>query len=268
MNRGVVAAVGAGVALLAAGCGQTDYATQVTEDSAQLNGTITTLTENVTTTAWFEYWPTANSAAKQQTPDQDITSAGPISDDVSGLANHTEYQYRLCGTEDDSEVVCAQTRRFTTGRDTVQAYGDTEIIGNAIDGRHWFEGLDFDVVAGPTGVSGPAFATSFFSAGTPIVSVPLGSHTAPNVTCFEVNGNVAVIGLNNPERSNAQQSFVMLVDGGGLGSGQDAVVSSINDWPPHPEPDRIPSDCSPIQKTVMHLTSGEIVVNEAPPAPG
>ena len=195
-------------------------------------------------------------------------STGPINADIGSLANRTEYQYRLCGTEDDSQVVCAQTRRFTTGRDTVQAYGDTEIIGNSLDGRHWFEGLDFDVVAGPTAVSGPAFAISFFSAGTPIVGLPLGSHAAPDVTCFEVHGNVAVIGLFNPERGNSQQSFVMLVDGGGLGSGQDAVVSSINDWGPHPEPDRDPSDCSPIQKTVMHLSSGEIVVNEAPPAPG
>jgi hypothetical protein len=266
MRRGVIGAVGVGLLLVFAGCGQTDYATGVTEDGAQLNGTITTLTEGVETTAWFEYWPTANLAAKQQTPDQNVTSTGPINADIGSLANRTEYQYRLCGTEDDSQVVCAQTRRFTTGRDTVQAYGDTDFVGDPLGVPERFRGLDFDVVAGSSGVSGPAFVFYELDAGPYILTFPLGSHTTPTVTCFEVGGNTAVIGLRNTDRPDLQQSFVQLVDGGPLGSGQDGLAAIVNDLPPD-YADRDPSDCSPIQRPLIPLSSGEIVVNEAPPGP-
>jgi hypothetical protein len=266
MRRGVIGALGVGLLLVFAACGQTDYATDVTEDGAQLNGTITTLAEDVTTTAWFEYWPTANPSNKQQTPDQDVTSTGPLNADVGSLANQTEYQYRLCGTEDDSQVVCAQTRRFTTGRATVQGYGYTDFVGDPLGVRERFQGLDFDAVAGSSGLSGPAFVVYELDAGSSILTFPLGSRTTPTVTCFDVEGNTAVIGLHNAEQPNVPQSFVQLVDGGPLGSGQDGLAALVNDLPPD-SPDRDPSDCSPIQKPLIPLISGEIVVNEAPPGP-
>jgi len=267
VRRGGIGAVGAGLLILFAACGQTDYATDVTENGAQLNGTITTLTEDVDTTAWFEYWPTANPAAKQQTPDQDVTGTGPINADISSLVTRTEYQYRLCGTEDDSQVVCAQTRRFTTARDTVQAYGDTDFVGDPLGVPERFRALAVDVVAGSSGVSGPAFVFYELDAGSSILTFPLGSRTTPTVTCFDVDGNTAIIGLYNAEQQNVPQSFLQLVDGGPLGSGQDGLAALVNDLPPE-SPNRDPSDCSPIQKPLIPLTSGEIVVNEAPAAPG
>ena len=148
--------------------------------------------------------------------------------------NRTEYQYRLCGTEDDSQVVCAQTRRFTTGRDTVQAYCDTDFVGDPLGVPERFRGLDFDVVAGPSGVSGPAFVFYELDAGPHIPTFPLG----------------VAHGAHGP-----------------LGSGQDGLAAIVNDLPPD-YADRDPSDCSPIQRPLIPLSSGEIVVNEAPPAPG
>jgi hypothetical protein len=267
MRRGLIA-LGLLVGLV--GCGQTDYATEVSEDSAQLNGTITTLTDGVETSAWFEYWPAATPANVTETAPQSVTATGPIGADVSGLANHTEYRYRLCGTEDDSEVVCAQERRFTTGRSTVQAYGESERLGD--DPRpsfqQWLDQLDFDALAGPTGVSGPAFLHYKIGAGSAgVLDFPLGSPSAPMITCFAVNDNVAVIGLRNPERT-APQSFVQLVDAGPLGSGDDAARVLVNGLPPE-NANRDPSDCSPIQsRWLFDLIAGEIAVNEAPPAPG
>ena len=47
MRGATVGAASAAFLIALAGCGQTGYATPVTEDSAQLNGTITTLTDDV-----------------------------------------------------------------------------------------------------------------------------------------------------------------------------------------------------------------------------
>jgi hypothetical protein len=253
------------------GCGQTDYATEVSEDSAQLNGTITTLTDGVETTAWFEYWPAATPANVSETSPQNVTATGPVSADIGGLANHTEYRYRLCGTEDDSEVVCAQDRRFTTGRDTVQAYGESaRLVWSDLGDVHWFEQLDFDAVGLPAGTSGPAFAEYMFEVGSNIVPFEFGSHTAPTVTCFDVEDDVAVIGLRARIGSEETVVFLELVDGGPLGSGEDAISILFNGppFPTQPEPDRDAGDCSPTGKPRFQLIAGEIAVNEAPPAPG
>jgi hypothetical protein len=262
MHRGVLAAVGAGL-VFAAGCGQTDYATEVGEDGARLNATITTLAEEVVTTAWFEYWPTANPAAKQQTPDQDIASTGPFSEDIGGLANHTEYQYRLCATEDDSPAVCAQTRRFTTGRDTVQAYGESVHIDAAPPTVIWIEDIDVDLVGEPSGVSGAGFLELHASRSEHLQWDIGGPSDVTDITCFEVSGNTAIVGLLRSE-GESPQGFVQLVDGGPLGSKEDTVAATVN-FPTGPQRD--PSDCSSPLANPLPLKSGEIVINEAPPGP-
>lgn len=243
-----------------AACGQTDYATQVTEDGARLNATITTVTGGVVTTAWFEYWPAASPSSAQQTPDQNITATGPIHADVGDLGNHTEYRFRLCATEDDSDPVCAQTHRLTTGRTTVQAYGETEHTDPNAPSVHWISDLDFDLVEGPSGVSGPAFARPHYVGGAGHISFDLGSHTGPEITCFDVDGNRMVIGLFNTNGELSLQSFVQLVDGGPLGSGQDTAAVALSDVGGNPHRD--PTDCSPLSYS-LPLKAGEIVINEA-----
>jgi hypothetical protein len=263
--RGGIVAASASFLIALAGCGQTDYASDVTEDSAQLNATITTLTDGVETNAWFEYWPAASPSNVQQTPGHDVTATGPLSDDIGGLANHTEYRYRLCGTEDDSEVVCAQERRFTTGRTTVQAYGETETSNPNAPSVQYYSDLDFDLVEDPSGVSGPAFARANYAGGFGILRFELGSHSDPEITCFSVDGNTAVVGLFNTDGTFSLQGFVQLVDGGPLGSGLDRAAVALSDVAGSPH--REPTDCSPLSSG-LPMKFGEIVVNEAPPAPG
>jgi hypothetical protein len=261
MKRGAIAAVAAGLIVVAVGCGQTDYATDVTADSAQLNGTITSVTENVVTTAWFEYWPTASPSDTARTPDQNVTSTGPIHADLGDLDNHTEYRYRLCATEDDSQAVCAQTREFTTGRVTVQAYGETEHTPPNGPGSHYISDLDFDLVQGSSDVTGPAFVIAHYSGGFGTLTFPLGSHTAPDITCFSVTGNHAVIGLFDTDGTYSLQSHVELVDGGPLGSGQDTAAVHLSDVGGNSHRD--PTDCSPLSYS-LPLKAGEIVINDAP----
>ena len=264
MNRGVVGAASVGLLVALAGCGQTDYASQVTEDSAQLNGTITTLTDGVETNAWFEYWPAAAPANVTETAHQAATATGPIDADVGDLDNHTEYRYRLCGTEDDSEVVCAQTRRFTTGRTTVQAYGETEHSNPNAPSVQYFSDFDFDLVEEPSGLSGPAFVQANYAGGAGVFRFQLGSHGDPEITCFSVDGNTAVIGLFNTDGTYSLQSFVQLVDGGPLGSGLDRASVALSDIGGSPH--REPTDCSPLSAG-LPMKFGEISINEAPPPP-
>ena len=261
MRRGAVAAVAAGLILVALGCGQTDYATDVTTDSAQLNGTITSVTDGVVTTAWFEYWPAASPSDTTRTPDQNVTSTGPLTAQIDELDNHTEYRYRLCATEDDSQAVCAQTHKLTTGRDTVQAYGETKPTDPNAPSVHYITDLDFDLVQGSSNVTGPAFAKPHYVGGFGHLSFDLGSHTAPDITCFAVNGNHAVIGLFNTDGTNNLQSHVELVDGGPLGSGQDTAAVHESDVAGSSHRD--PSDCSPLSYS-LPLKAGEIVINDAP----
>jgi hypothetical protein len=266
MHLGVLGAVGTGLLLLAAGCGQTDYATQVTSTGAHLNATITTLNEQAPTTGWFEYWPTSAPSSAQETTHRDVTDTGPFGEAVGGLQNHTEYRYRFCGSEGGSDRVCAQTHRFTTGRETVQAYGESEREVGPTRSR-WFSDLDFDLVAGPSGVSGPGVVTEHFvgTAGHLQFDIggPAGSY---EVTCFEVSGNTATIGFHRTEDQISLQSFAQLVDGGPLGSGLDTVAGHINELPGVEQ--RNPSDCSSPVAGALPLKAGEIVINEAPPGPG
>jgi hypothetical protein len=259
MRPGVLGAVA--VALVAGGCGQTDYATQVTSTGAHLNATITTLNDQAPTAGWFEYWPTSAPSSSHATTHRNVTSTGPFSEGIGGLANHTEYQYRFCGSEGGSDPVCAQTHRFTTGRTTVQAYGETQHSDPNAPSVSYYSDLDFDLVEDPGGVSGPAFVIAHYAGSFGQLQFSLGSHTAPEITCVNVDENVAVVGLHNTSGTISLQSFVQLTDGGPLGSGQDMVSVFLSDVGGNPH--REPTDCSPLSGG-LPLQSGEIVINDTP----
>lgn len=254
-----------GVVLLVTGCGQTDFATSVGQTSATLNGTITTYTEGEQTSFHFEYWKTFDSAVRHRTPDQTVTGTGPISETVTPLAPDTHYSYRLCGTEGDSPVVCAQTRTFATGRDSVQAYGKTILYVSG--GREWLNGIDVDALKGAPGE--PPLGRAFFLWGRGVLGAssetPVGSHSGPNVTCLEVQGDEAIIGVRDDLDSDSsfpEQSFVRAVDGGPLGSGLDRF--ELFPWYDGNDP-RSPTDCfSPLPEAEITLERGEVAVNDVP----
>jgi hypothetical protein len=262
MSRWLVRAFAA-VALVAAGCGQTDFATDVGETSATLNATITTFAEGEPTWVRFEYWKTFDAGVRHQTASRTVTGTGPVSETVTGLAANTHYSYRLCGTEGDGPVVCAQTRTFATGRDSVQAYGETEEYGSAP--RHQVVDIDVDALEGES--AQPPLGRGYFRFGTAggfgVVWAPVGSKSGPNITCIEVNGNEAIVGVRDDQNpiDSLRQTFVRAVDGGPLGSGLDRFELFI---PPDNDP-RAPTDCSPLPAFgQFELIKGEVAVNDVP----
>jgi hypothetical protein len=258
MRRWVLAL---GLLLLAAGCGQTDFATQVTSSGAHLNATITSLDQGTSTTGWFQWWPASDPSTIHDTTHRSVTSTGPFGDAIGSLSDQTEYRYRFCGSEGGSDPVCAQTRRFTTGRDTVQAYGATEHTDPNAPSGHYFTDIDFDLVGGPSGTSGTTGLVAHFWGGFGRLDFQLGGSDA-TVTCFHVDGSTAIVGLLRTNGEVSLQSFVQLVDGGPLGSGQDTASVLLNDPPGTAHRD--PSDCSTPLAGALALTAGEIVVNDAP----
>jgi len=261
MSRWLV--VASAVALVAVGCGQTDFATNVGETSATLNGTITTYSEGEATSVHFEYWKTFDSSVRHQTPSRTVTGTGPVSETVTPLAADTHYSYRLCGTEGDGPVVCSQTRTFATGRDSVQAYGETEEYGSAP--RHQVVDIDVDALEGES--AQPPLGRAYFRFGTAggfgVVWAPVGSKSGPNITCLSVNGNEATVGVRDDQNpvTSLRQTFVRAVDGGPLGSGLDRFELFI---PPSDDP-RAPTDCSPLPAFgQFELIKGEVAVNDVP----
>src|SRR6188472_3327881 len=75
MRRWVLAV---GLLLLVAGCGQTDFATQVTSTGAQLNATITTRNQGTSTSGWFQWWPASDPSNTHDTTHRSVTSTGPF----------------------------------------------------------------------------------------------------------------------------------------------------------------------------------------------
>jgi hypothetical protein len=263
MFRCWVVPVLAAVGLIAAGCGQTDFATNVGETSATLNGTITTHNEGEQASVHFEYWKTFDSSVRHQTTRRTVAGTGPVSETVTPLATDTHYSYRLCGTEGDGPVVCAQTRNFATGRDSVQTYGETEEYGVAP--RHQVVDIDVDALEGES--AQPPLGRAYFRFGTAggfgVVWAPVGSKSGPNITCLEVNGNEAIFGVRDDQNplNTLRQTFVRAVDGGPLGSGLDRFELFI---PPNNDP-RAPTDCSALPAFgEFELIKGEVAVNDAP----
>jgi hypothetical protein len=267
-HRFCLAAV-VGAAVLVVGCGQTDYATQVGSSGATLNATITTLDQQSTATYWFQYWRTATPSETLETTHRTVTATGPFSASVGSLPDGTEFQYRLCGSEGDSKPVCAQTRRFTTGRDSLQAWGRSQQFSDCNRQEDVYDPIDFDVVDGPGGASGAAFVRWLIACGGGL-DFELGSHSAADITCFQVSGSVAVVGFQvpgNPDPNDPEpgQVFVQAVDGGPAGSGKDSLLVKIDDFPPgqFERPNR--SDCSPLgpASAGVPLRDGDVAVNDA-----
>lgn len=254
MRRWVLAV---GLLSLVAGCGQTDFATQVISSGAHLNATVTSLDQDTQTTGWFRWWPASDPSSTHDTTHRSVTSTGPFGEAIGGLSDQTEYRFRFCGSEGGSDPVCAQTRRFTTGRDTVQAYGKTVQPDQTAPSISYYTDIDFDLVGG----SGTTGLVAHFVGGFGHLRFQLGGPQA-TVTCFRVDGNTAIVGLLASDGEHNLQSFVQLVDGGPLGSGQDTASVSLNDPPGSGHRD--PSDCSTPLTGALALDAGEVVVNDAP----
>lgn len=264
-RRRALALLGAGgVALVVAGCGQTDFATGVGQTQATLNGTITTIEAGAPERAWFQYWPAATPQAKQRTAGRRITATGPISATVTGLTPDTTYAFRLCGKQGTVRA-CAQTRTFITSRDFVRAVGASEPVHTTGVITQVYD-LDVDVTSGLPTSRAALVLDLLTSSGR--LSFNLGSKTDPDITCLAVSGNAATIGFTNaagapPGQPFLGYGFASFVDGGPAGSGRDLVAATFGTRLTDPSVCPLPTDPS----SMLPLASGDVVVNDASAIP-
>lgn len=257
-----------------AGCyGQTDLATHIGQTSATLNARGTA--NNGPADVYFEYWQAATPQNKLRTPTKTIPGGahGPVEQHVTGLFDRNGYEYRICGHDTSGgPTACAQTRYFFTGISTVQAYGDTFDPSDYTG----YERIYVNVVAAPPNgtPSGRAFYTFFDNHSTTAypggISFDFGSGAQENVTCVNVQGNIAVVGLRQiPPYPDyipfSNQQFAYIVDGGPAGAGKDRFGGTVA----FKSDARDPSDCSiPANINSMPLlTHGDAAVSQVEPSP-
>jgi hypothetical protein len=251
-----------------AGCyGQTDLATHIATGAATLNAR--GAANNGAADVYYEYWKNSTPQTKLQTPTKTIPggASGPFEWRVTGLDDQTAYSFRLCGSDQGSSgpPACAQARPLFTGLSSVRAYGATySPIGENGDAD-----IAVNVIAAPPGGSPSGRVYSRWIYGGPGgppggVSLELGSTTTDNVTCVNVQGNVAVIGYRQvpPFPDDVPIKSVMhayVIDGGPAGAGQDRFMAS-----PTTE-DEDPNDCTipaNIESLTVPLRKGEAAVSE------
>jgi hypothetical protein len=120
----------------------------------------------------------------------------------------------------------------------------------------FFSNIRIDVRSGPSGEAPTGTATFFvapFGGGGFMVGGP--------VTCLTVNGNTATMVVTDP---TFRLLKIQVVDGAATGTPD--TFSAAPDGQPDP---LAPNDCSPLPPTapVVPMTSGDIVVVDAPPLP-
>lgn len=184
MVRAGAPAVGLVAIVLLAGCyASTEPATDVGSEGATLRAHGTA--DKGPATSWFEYEVTGRVGDPQRsnTLNWPAGASGPISQKVTGLSASAPYSYRICGQDNETETVCAQTRTFTTK-------AATEDVASG----GWWSGCcaSFGVNARSSpggenarGSMSRRFGNSFDPVSTSFQGV---------VTCLEVDGRRAVIG--------------------------------------------------------------------------
>jgi hypothetical protein len=212
------------------GCyGSTEPATNITGDTATLNGQGTA--NNGDARIYFQLWNT-KTGVHRDTPEQYVHAgaSGPFVVNVRALEANTGYSFRLCGSDvDPVREVCAQTRTFTTGplrNDWVQA--------------SW-------AVGAGTGFSGGVYARGEPNGENPTGTVGTTVQCDINhcfvfdgsVTCMKVQGNKAVVGavgkeddLGDPSPPPAQTRLVFVLDDDS-GSDQTGYTSESGTTPPN-----------------------------------
>jgi hypothetical protein len=197
-----------GVVFLTGCYAQTQPATDVGSETATLRAHGTA--DHGQAESWFEYEVSGRVGDPQQTGQLTWPggASGPIIQKVTDLSAGTSYSFRICGTDVQTDPVCAQTKTFTTKPPTEDvAHGG------------WWSGCcnSFGVNArsgpggeNPTGSMNLRAGNSFD---------PVSRSFGGTVTCLEVDGRQAVIGAvgqvttSPPGTSNPATLLALVVDG-------------------------------------------------------
>jgi hypothetical protein len=254
-----LAAVAVAVVLLVScGAGDTGAADQVTDYGARLNGKAANTLVGATT-YHFEHGPTDSYGSTTPTRSAyvlDPSVAVPVSASVKGLAEGTEYHYRLCAYDVDGHGACGLDQSFTTssGHDYVFGEGVTldlgfGVIGGRADAQSGPDGSD------PTGRAGGvpgARSVRWFDEGP--------------VTCLHVEGNRAPIGyladpigVGPPDEDLPVPEMVFVEDNGPTGDRWSGVqvLSAPATTCPTPTAADFPTD-----PAYSVLTSGDFTVRD------
>jgi hypothetical protein len=184
---GVVALV---VVLAACGWGETKPVRNVTDQAAQLTGSVHN-TVTGPTSYWFEYGKTTgygSSTPHRSLNVADVDKGYPVSEPVIGLDEGTTYHSKLCATGADGKGICGGDQTFATtqGRDSVTGNGYVIVIpqiGYAI-------GAELSGVSSSSGGANPV-GDAKTGPGSYYFKIP---DQGP-VTCLRVDGNRAAIGF-------------------------------------------------------------------------
>lgn len=109
----------------------TRAATDVTNDSATLNGNLTELEGADTATVWFEYWQQGDPANATNTTDLTLDGPSTFSASVTGLQNNTTYVY-VAHAEANNTTVAGDQVTFTT-REAPVPLGVTTLAATDVD---------------------------------------------------------------------------------------------------------------------------------------
>jgi len=243
--RLAIAVVGVSAALWLSACyGSTEPATNVGSETATLNAHGTA--NNGPAISYFEYWPTGNlSRWRTGLRHWPAGASGSFSDDIDGLYASQNYQFHLCGADDDTggSEVCAQTREFTTGPPVQDSLTGTWGFSNSFNGT-------VDAHSGPAGQN---------PSGTMSARVSFDSF-AGNVTCLLVSGRTAKVGAvgHTLDSADAKETMTLSVlDGGPDGTGDKVavVITAGSTTPP---------SCAAAPAPSRGTLGERLVVNDAP----
>jgi len=92
---------------------ETAEPTSVDTSAATLNGKLTDLDGAEAANCYFE-WRETGTTSWTQTVEQQLSSTGPFSTDITGLSNGTEYEYRALADASDGETATGTTMTLAT----------------------------------------------------------------------------------------------------------------------------------------------------------
>jgi hypothetical protein len=158
-----------------------------------------------------------------------------------------------------------------------QAPAQDSAVGNAAEclfldcAARRAHSIVLDVRSGPAGQNPAGRVIWSFSAGSPGST----ENGEPDVTCLEITGNVAIIGVAGTARAPARggvvpvAGLVRVTDGGGPASGLDTFAFALTYGQPGDPPLPGPTECSSFPTGMETFVNelGDLAVTDAQPLP-
>lgn len=133
---------------------ETQYANEITDDSATLHGKLTALDNASNATVWFEYWEEGDSENVTSTPDSNSSEVGPFHAYPDDLESNTTYVFvahastenaSAVGSEDTFTTEPSMHVEVETGsasavtNDSASLVGELTVLRSDEDAAVWFE---------------------------------------------------------------------------------------------------------------------------------